>query len=35
MAAITEIIRRNKIEMIERFAIEDIEWAKNEAQDIK
>ena len=35
MAAMTEFIRRNKIDMMERFAMEDIEWAKNEAQDIK
>ena len=35
MAAMTEFIRRNKIDMMERFAMEDIEWAKNEAQDLK
>lgn len=35
MAAMTEFISRNRIDMMERFAMEDIEWAKNEAQDIK
>jgi Arc/MetJ-type ribon-helix-helix transcriptional regulator len=31
MAAISEFIRRNRIDLIEKFAIEDIEWAKKEA----
>jgi Arc/MetJ-type ribon-helix-helix transcriptional regulator len=35
MAAMTEFLRRNRIEMMERFAREDIEWAKNDAQDMK
>ena len=31
LAAMTEFIRRNRIELMERFAMEDIDWAKNEA----
>lgn len=29
LAAATEFVRRNRIDLIERFAHEDIEWAKN------
>ncbi len=32
IAAMTEFIRRNRIDLMERFAREDIEWAKNEAK---
>ena len=28
LAAISEFVRRNRIDLIERFAREDIEWAK-------
>jgi len=31
LAAISEFVRRNRIELMERFAREDIEWAKKEA----
>jgi len=33
LAAISEFVRRNRIDLIERFAIEDIEWAKKEANE--
>ena len=32
LAAISEFVRRNRIELMEHFAYEDIEWAKKEAQ---
>ena len=32
LAAISEFVRRNKIDLMERFAHEDIEWAKKEAR---
>ncbi len=32
LAALSEFVRRNRIELIERFAREDIEWAKKEAR---
>lgn len=35
LAAISEFVRRNRIELMERFAREDIEWAKKEARKIK
>jgi len=35
LAAITEFVRRNRIDLVEQFAHEDIEWAKNEAQKIR
>ncbi|MFH1674900.1 MAG: ribbon-helix-helix domain-containing protein [Pseudomonadota bacterium] len=31
LAAMSEFVRRNRIHMMERFAREDIEWAKKEA----
>ncbi|MCF8142426.1 MAG: ribbon-helix-helix domain-containing protein [Deltaproteobacteria bacterium] len=31
VAAISEFIRRNRVDLMERFACEDIAWAKNEA----
>jgi len=31
VAAISEFIRRNRVDLMERFAREDIGWAKNEA----
>lgn len=35
LAAISEFVRRNRIDLMERFAREDIEWAKKEAREIK
>ena len=35
LAALSEFVRRNRIELKERFAREDIEWAKKEARKIK
>ena len=35
LAAISEFVRRNRIDLMERFAREDIEWAKKEARNIK
>ncbi|MEW6378381.1 MAG: hypothetical protein AB1611_02105 [bacterium] len=35
LAAISEFVRCNKIDLMERFAHEDIEWAKKEARKIK
>jgi Arc/MetJ-type ribon-helix-helix transcriptional regulator len=32
LAAVSEFVRRNRIDLIERFAIEDIEWSKMEAK---
>ncbi|MEW5802095.1 MAG: hypothetical protein AB1847_08325 [bacterium] len=32
LAAISEFVRRNKIDLMERFAHEDIEWARREAR---
>jgi len=32
LAAISEFVRRNRIDLMEQFALEDIEWAKEEAQ---
>jgi Arc/MetJ-type ribon-helix-helix transcriptional regulator len=34
LAAVTEFVRRNRIDLVEQFAHEDIEWAKNEARKI-
>ena len=34
LAAISEFVRRNRIELMERFAREDIHWAKEEAQKL-
>lgn len=31
LAAISDFVRRNRIDLMERFAREDIEWAKKEA----
>jgi Arc/MetJ-type ribon-helix-helix transcriptional regulator len=31
LAAISEFVRRNRIDLMERFAREDIAWAKTEA----
>jgi Arc/MetJ-type ribon-helix-helix transcriptional regulator len=31
LAAMSEFLRRNRVDMMERFAREDIEWAKKEA----
>ncbi len=31
LAAISEFVRRNQVDLMERFAREDIAWAKNEA----
>ena len=33
LAAMSEFVRRNRVDLMERFAREDIEWAKNEALD--
>lgn len=35
LAAMSEFVRRNRVDMMERFAREDIEWAKKEALDSK
>ncbi len=32
LAAISEFVRRNRIDLMERFAREDIEWAKKESR---
>ena len=32
LAALSEFVRRNRIDLMERFAREDIEWAKEEAR---
>jgi Arc/MetJ-type ribon-helix-helix transcriptional regulator len=32
IAAMTEFLRRNRVDMMERFARADIEWAKKEAK---
>jgi Arc/MetJ-type ribon-helix-helix transcriptional regulator len=31
LAAMSEFVRRNRVDLMERFAREDIEWAKREA----
>ena len=31
LAAISEFVRRNRVDLMERLAREDIAWAKNEA----
>ena len=31
LAAMSEFVRRNRLDLMERFAREDIEWAKREA----
>jgi Arc/MetJ-type ribon-helix-helix transcriptional regulator len=31
LAALSEFVRRNRLDLLERFAREDIEWAKREA----
>jgi Arc/MetJ-type ribon-helix-helix transcriptional regulator len=33
LAAVTEFVRRNRIDLVEQFAHEDIEWAKNETRE--
>ena len=35
LAAMSEFVRRNRVDMMERFAREDIEWAKKEALETK
>jgi len=35
LAAMSEFVRRNRINMMERFAREDIEWAKKESSASK
>jgi len=35
LAAMSEFVRRNQIDLMERFAREDIDWAKKEALDCK
>lgn len=35
IAAMSEFVRRNQIDLMERFAREDINWAKNEALNCK
>ena len=35
LAAISEFVRRNRIDLIERFAREDIEWAKKQTRKLK
>lgn len=32
LAALSEFVRKNRIDLMERFAREDIEWAKKEAR---
>ena len=31
LAAVSEFVRRNRVDLMERFAREDMEWAKKEA----
>ena len=31
LAAMSEFVRRNRVDMMDRFAREDIQWAKKEA----
>jgi len=35
MTATVDFMHRNRIELIEKFALEDIEWAKREAKKKK
>ena len=35
LAAMSEFVRRNQMDLMERFAREDIDWAKKEALDCK
>ncbi|MBU1181280.1 MAG: ribbon-helix-helix domain-containing protein [Proteobacteria bacterium] len=35
LAAVSEFVRRNRVDLMERFAREDITWAKNEAHAAK
>ena len=35
LAAMSEFVRRNRVDLMERFAREDIAWAKNEAHVAK
>lgn len=35
LAAMSEFVRRNRLDLMERFAREDIAWAKKEAHTIK
>ncbi|OGL43579.1 MAG: hypothetical protein A2161_21535 [Candidatus Schekmanbacteria bacterium RBG_13_48_7] len=35
LAALSEFVRRNRIDLIENFAREDIEWAKKEYQKFR
>ncbi len=35
MAATIDFMHRNRIELIEKFALEDIEWARREAKKKK
>jgi len=35
LAAMSEFVRRNQVDLMERFAREDIKWAKKEATESK
>ena len=35
LATVSEFVRRNRVDLMERFAREDIAWAKNEAHAAK
>lgn len=35
LAAMSEFVRRNQVDLMERFAREDIAWARNEARAAK
>jgi Arc/MetJ-type ribon-helix-helix transcriptional regulator len=35
LAAMSEFVRRNRVDLMEHFAREDIAWAKNEAHAAK
>jgi len=35
LAAMSEFVRRNQVDLMERFARDDIEWAKKEATEPK
>lgn len=35
LAALSEFVRRNQVDLMERFAREDIAWARNEARAAK
>lgn len=34
LAALRDFVRRNRIELMERFMLEDIEWAKRQEKSI-